>query len=103
MERCTRSPEIPEYVFTSYYLHFTVFRVQNGLLHPHNGLWTPVSFWNVEVSQATFGGLRRAVTTHACKNYESHLQSQFHPVSPSGGMIEMNEEREGCFSSHWTV
>lgn len=46
-----------------HYLHFTVFRVQNSFLHPHNSLWTPVSFWNVEVSQATFGSLRRAVTT----------------------------------------
>lgn len=47
-------------VLTVCYLHFTVFRAQDNLLYPQNSLWAPVSLWNIKVSQATFGSLKKA-------------------------------------------
>lgn len=41
------------------YLHFTVIRAQDSLLHKPDGLWAPVSLWDCEVSQATFQSLKR--------------------------------------------
>lgn len=46
------------YVVTRYH-YFTVFRTQDSLLHQEDSLWTPVSLWNFEVSQSTFGNLNQ--------------------------------------------